>query len=205
MDNRGKMLMEKHLKLNSDAELVVIYGPMFAGKTTKLIEFYDKHKNSDNCIALNYALDTRFCEEDKSKKKKRQKIISHDGMSIDSYFITDLGEFTRTHSKILDVEYVFINEAQFFPNLLKNVLFIKNILGINVILCGLDLDYRRQPFGELLDLLPYATETHKLSGLCAVKGCRNRSLYSQRLVTSDELVLIGGTDEYIPICGDCYQ
>ena len=174
-------------------ELVVIYGPMFAGKTTKLIDIYDKHKEK-NCIAINYALDVRF---------GFNQIVSHDGRSINCHTILDLGNFTRTHTGIWDAEYMFINEAQFFPNLLRNVLFIKDVLHINVVLCGLDLDFKRQPFGELLALLPYATTSLKMSGRCAMKGCTNPSIYSDRLTKDEDQILIGGKDEYIPVCGEC--
>ena len=176
--------------------ITLIYGPMFSGKTTKLIEIYENLilKDKAKCIAINYALDKRYGEN---------KIISHDGLNIDCYSITNIEEFYNLKKQlILDADNIFINEAQFFESIDKWVLYLNQVLKKNVILCGLDLDYKREKFGTMMNLLPYAATIHKMTGHCA--KCVSPSQFSYRIVNNDSQILIGNS-EYIPLCEKCYD
>jgi len=186
---------------NLSTKLELIIGPMFSGKTSKLIELYNDKCSTfekDKCLAINYALDNRYGEG---------KIVSHDGLEIECHCILDLGDFldtSETQKIFMKADYIFINEAQFFPNLLSHVRFMVEALNKNVFLCGLDLDFKKQQFGELLDLRPYATSIYKLTGKCNTKFYQNTSQYSHRIVKNDDLVLIGSC-EYVPLCERCYE
>ena len=176
--------------------ITLIYGPMFSGKTTKLIELYKETLTKNkNCIAINYELDTRY---------GKNKISSHDGLAIDCYSITNLDDFIKnsaTKEVIANVDYIFINEAQFFETIFESVLYLNETLKKNVILCGLDLDYKLQKFGTMMDLLSKATNVFKMTGKCV--KCNGASCYSHRIVASYFQILIG-TSEYIPLCETCY-
>jgi thymidine kinase len=178
--------------------ITLIYGPMFSGKTTKLIQLYKTTMTKNkNCIAINYELDTRY---------GKNKIISHDGLAIDCYSIIDLDKFitnSETKELIANADYIFINEAQFFETIHTSVLYLNETLGKNVILCGLDLDYKRQKFGSMMELLVRATNVFKMTGKCA--NCSGASCYSHRIVNNTNYfqILIGTTD-YIPLCENCY-
>jgi len=74
-------------------------------------------------------------------------------------------------------------------------------LGKNVILCGLDLDYKRQKFGTMMKLVIKATKIFKMTGKCA--KCGGASCYSRRIVNNNFQIFIG-TSEYIPLCETCY-
>ena len=180
--------------------LEIIYGPMFSGKTTKLIELYFEKVSQvgqDKCIAFNYSMDKRYTE--------KNRIVSHDGISIECELLLDLRDFLdnpNNKSRLLNLQYIFINEAQFFPNLWHIVLYLTNVLNKNVILCGLDLDYKKEKFGDILDLIKYAGKSYKLSGKC--NDCSKSSLYSHRTIKFKNQLLIGNT-VYIPLCEDCYN
>lgn len=184
------------LSHNTYSGITLIYGPMFSGKTTKLIEIYKEMlAQKKNCIAINYELDTRY---------GKNKIISHDGLVINCYSITNIDDFinnSATKELISSADFIFINEAQFFDSILENVLYLTNILKKNVVLCGLDLDYKRQKFGTMMDLLSKATNVFKMTGKCV--KCNGLSCYSHRIVSSYFQILIG-TSEYIPLCETCY-
>ena len=184
------------LNHNIYSGITLIYGPMFAGKTTKLIEIYKETlAQKKNCIAINYELDTRY---------GKNKIISHDGLAIDCYSITNLDNFIKssaTKDVISNADFIFINEAQFFESIHTSVLYLTNILKKNVVLCGLDLDYKRQKFGTMMELLSKATTVFKMTGKCV--KCNGASCYSHRTVASYFQILIG-TTEYIPLCETCY-
>jgi thymidine kinase len=169
---------------------------MFSGKTTKLIELYKETLTKNkNCIAINYELDTRY---------GKNKIISHDGLAIDCYSITNLDDFIKnSHTKevIANADYIFINEAQFFTNIDRVVLHLHNVLKKDVILCGIDLDYKREKFGSMMNLVPSATKVYALKGVC--KLCAGASQFSHRTVANSLQILIGYS-QYIPLCEKCY-
>ena len=177
--------------------LELIYGCMFSGKTTALIEKYmEKSKNYD-CLAINYIFDKRYTD--------KSKIVSHDKADINCICIQDLNELTNNLEyleRISKAEYIFINEAQFFVDLKNWVLNAVNILNKNVVLSGLNLDYKREKFGELMDLTMYATNIVHTLGKC--DDCNNASLFTHRLVDDNSQVLIGSI-EYIPVCEECWD
>ena len=183
-------------------KLEIIYGPMFSGKTTKLIHLYNekvKEFGQDKCIAFNYVLDKRYSGE--------SEIVSHDGLRINCELLFDIRDFIdnpNNNARLKNINYIFINEAQFFPDLLNIILFITNILNKNVILCGLDLDFKKNKFGEILDLIPFSNKIHKMTGKCNTKNCNNPSIYSYLTIKYNSQLLIGN-DVYIPLCEDCYN
>jgi thymidine kinase len=180
---------------------------MFSGKTTKLVELYNlyvKTYGKDKCIAINYHLDNRYGEN---------IIVSHNKQSIECYSVKNIEQFItgETYNIILNAQYIFINEAQFFESIDKWVLFLNVNLKKTVILCGLDLDYKRDSFGTMMNLLPYASKIYPLTGLChnSVNGlcndlCNGLSKYSHRIVNNDTQILIG-VHEYVPLCEECYN
>ena len=183
---------------NTAPQLTLIYGPMFSGKTTKLIELYNNcvtNYGQGKCIAFNYKLDTRY---------GMNQIITHDGKKIDCISIIDIDDFITnelTRPLILNAQYIFINEAQFFTNIDKTVLHLHKILKKDVILCGIDLDYKRNKFGCMMNLLSSATNILKLTGTC--KLCAGASEFSHRTVPNTLQILIGYS-QYIPLCEKCY-
>lgn len=95
-----------------------------------------------------------------------------------------------------------IDEGQFFNNLYNFCILCLEKLNINVIVTGLDGDYKRKPMGEILDLLPIANTITKLSSKCNV--CQEDAIFTHRTVSNTDQVLIGGCDEYIPLCRKHY-
>ena len=195
----------KHYLHKPDGELTLIYGPMFSGKTTKLIELYNKALKSENnvkekCLAINYALDERY---------GKNQIISHDSLNIDCLSIIDLNLINPDN--LVNANYIFINEAQFFKNIKDWTHYVVKFLKKNVILCGLDLDYKRKNFGnflELIDVFKDNCNTFKLAAKCCGLDepgkCKNPAIYTHRIAKNDELILIG-SKEYIPLCRYCFQ
>ena len=179
-------------------QITLIYGPMFSGKTTKLLELYNNNVSlygQEKCVALNYKLDTRY---------GINQIITHDGKKIDCISLINIDDFItneKTRSIILNAQFIFINEGQFFENIDKTVLHLHNTLGKDVILCGLDLDYKREQFGSMMNLISSATNVYALKGTC--KLCKGDSEFSHRTVNNYLQILIGYS-QYIPLCQQCY-
>ena len=95
---------------------------------------------------------------------------------------------------------IVINEAQFFNNLVE---FCQQALndGKSLIIGGLDGDYRQQPFGEILDLIPLADRVTRLSAFCQVCHDGTPAYFTQRTINnSQDQKLIGGAESYRPVC-----
>ena len=178
--------------------LTLIVGCMFGGKTTELLRMVEREESiKRSVLVINHMAD--------SERSGKYLLKTHSGKErrIDYEF----GEFTN---KIFDdikkrnVDTIAINEGQFFHNLSQFVLkFLEQ--GINVIVCGLDSDYKREPFREITDLIPHANNLIKLYALCIV--CKNGTpaLYSKRICGGESRIQIGGGDSYIPVCRKCYE
>ena len=177
--------------------LQIIIGPMFSGKTSELIKIYNEKKNiGEKVFAINYDQDTRYGID---------MIVSHDKQSISSCNINKLHEincYTEYKNCFKEANWIFINEAQFFKDLKPWVIDILEETNKYVILCGLDSDFKRHRFGELLDLIPHANQVTKLYGVCQL--CKSQSLYTRRITTEQEQEVIGNTN-YIPVCRNCYK
>tara|TARA_A100001015_G_C14777283_1_gene627728 strand:- start:266 stop:811 length:546 start_codon:yes stop_codon:yes gene_type:complete len=171
--------------------LEIIMGPMFSGKTELLIEKYnccvEKFK-----IAINYYKDVRYGEN---------IISSHNKKSIPSINIEFLSDIFNNPNFIKDTSYIFINEAQFFTDLKDSVIKLIEQYNKHVIICGLDSDYKREKFGHMWDLIPFADNIIKLKGQC--NSCSNQSLFTHRITNEKNQEVIGSTN-YIPLCRLCY-
>tara|TARA_Y100000591_G_scaffold322061_1_gene337887 strand:- start:4820 stop:5374 length:555 start_codon:yes stop_codon:yes gene_type:complete len=178
-------------------KLELIYGPMFSGKTTKLIERFNDLKKFSKCLCINYALDNRY---------SKNKIVSHDQVKMDCIIITNFQELfsEKNFNNFIEAQWILVNEAQFFSNLKIWTEFCIKILNKNLIVSGLDLDYKQNQFGELLDLKKMATQIYKMSGKCGNTNCRNLSEFSHRVSYNKELIFIG-SNEYIALCKNCYK
>ena len=96
-----------------------------------------------------------------------------------------------------------------FQNLKKYILEIVESLNKKVIISGLNGDFNRQPFGEILELIPYCDTLDKLSPFC-LSCCKNNNIikpgnFSKRITSEVETISIGGSEKYIPVCRKCYK
>jgi len=178
-----------HQKRNGWVE--VICGSMFSGKTEELIRRLNRAKIAKQKVEIfKPAIDVRYDEED---------VVSHDKSSIKSTPV-------QTASQILllvsDVDVIGIDEAQFFDKELASVCNLLANEGIRVIVAGLDMDYLGKPFGPIPSLMATAEYVTKVHAICM--QCGNLAQYSYRLVEDDNLVLLGETDSYVPLCRKCY-
>ena len=101
------------------------------------------------------------------------------------------------------MEVVGIDEAQFLDEHLPDVCNELANRGVRVIVAGLDMDFKGVPFGPMPALCAIADEVTKVHAICV--KCGSLAYLSHRLVADDKRVLLGETQEYEPLCRDCYQ
>ena len=174
--------------------LELTLGPMFSGKTTHLIQIYNKHKFiGTNVCVINYFADTRYGPD--------AVVSSHDLAKMPCVMSNTLAE---SRDQWMPAQVVIINEGQFFPDLFETVIEMVDLLGKEVYVCGLDADFKRQPFGDILRLIPYCDRVQKLNALCAYCKDGTNAIHSHRIVSCDDQVLIG-SDVYVPLCRTCFR
>ena len=188
--------------------LELFIGPMFSGKTSKLLEIY-KQCNFCNIpvIIINHSIDTRYHE---SMVSTHDKIMAPciqttklsdiwDYKDIDSHF----NENSDRHIKLRMADVILINEGQFFEDLYE---VVDDMLKCNkrVYICGLDSDFERKKFGQILDLIPLCDKVNKLTSLCSQCKDGTPGIFSMRLTSERQQTLVG-SDNYIPVCRKCYE
>ena len=169
----------------------VICGSMFSGKTEELIRRLNRAIIAKQRVEIfKPAVDVRYDEEN---------VVSHNETSIKSTPVQAASQIILFAN---DVEVVGIDEAQFFDNELASVCNLLANDGIRVIVAGLDMDYLGNPFGPIPSLMATAEYVTKVHAICM--ECGSLAQYSHRLVEDDNLVLLGETDNYVPLCRKCY-
>lgn len=169
----------------------VVAGSMFSGKTEELIRRLKRAKFAKQKVEIfKPAIDVRYSE---------QQVVSHDSNAIHSTPVSTAGNILLLTT---DVEVVGIDEAQFFDMGLVEVCNKLANDGIRVIVAGLDMDFRGNPFGPIPAIMATAEYVTKVHAICV--RCGNLAHFSHRLVKGEKLVLLGEKDEYEPLCRDCY-
>ena len=175
--------------------LQLFVGPMYAGKTSKLIETYEECIDSENrVIVLTHSDEIRYSID---------KVSTHDQKKIDCFKYDTITSFINEKADaIKECKVILIDEGQFFKDLLE-ILPLINQLHKHVYVFGLDGDFKRNKFGQILDLIPHCDRIQKLHAKCNV--CSNQAIFSHRTNDSSEQVLIGNESVYQPLCRDCYN
>ena len=170
----------------------VICGSMFSGKTEELIRRLKRAKFAKQRVEIyKPAIDTRYSEAD---------VVSHDSNIISSTPIDSSASILLFTSEI---DVVGIDEAQFFDSGLIDICNQLADQGTRVIVAGLDMDFKKVPFGPMPYLLSIADEVTKVHAICV--ECGHLANYSHRLIDNDKRVLLGEKGEYQPLCRTCYN
>lgn len=174
--------------------LEIIIGPMFAGKSTELIQRIRKLKVlNKEYIVLKPIIDDRYSNtEIVSHNKEKENCVSFD--TIDNFInLIDISNFNT----------IFIDEGQFFPDLKNGVLKLVEQYNKNVVVTGLDGDFHRNEFGEILKLIPYCDSCKKITSLCVFCNDMTPALFSHKINGNNKQVEVG-SDIYKPVCRKHY-
>ena len=191
--------------------LEIILGPMYSGKTSRLVELYNQCKFCNISVAvINHCIDNRYHDEFLSTHDKKMipciktdKLFNLWTESIDLNENLTLIQRDEDKVNVSTSDVILINEGQFFPDLVE---FVKLLLSKNkhVYICGLDGDFERKKFGEILNLIPLCDKVQKLTSLCSLCKDGTKGIFSMRLTNEKEQTVVG-YDNYIPVCRACYQ
>lgn len=176
------------LIIMSNTRVEVILGCMFSGKSTELLRRTNRYRAVGKQILLiNHTYDVRTDEAIQTHSNMKQTAIKTD--KLDS--ILTLTEFDKC-------DVIGIDEAQFFPDLLD---FVKKAELRNkiIIVAGLDGDYKREPIGQILQVIPLCDEVVKLNAMDMIDRDGSPGIFSKRIVEGDGQVLVGANESYAAV------
>lgn len=186
------MFIEYNSNNHKAGWIEVICGSMFSGKTEELIRRLRRAIIANQRVEIfKPATDTRYSETE---------IVSHNQNSISSTAVTSSQQILLLAGA---VDVVGIDEAQFFDAEIVEVVRILANRGLRVIVAGLDMDFRGEPFGAMPKLLATAEFITKVHAIC--QQCGSIANHSFRISASQEQVLLGEKDSYEPRCRNCFM
>jgi len=170
----------------------VICGSMFSGKTEELIRRMRRAQFAKQKVEIfKPSMEIRYSEE---------SIVSHDQNAIPCTPVEHSGNILLLSG---DSDVIGIDEAQFFDDGLPSICNKLANQGVRVIVEGLDMDFKGNPFGSMPALCAIADDVTKVHAICV--ECGKLAVFSHRLVQNEKLVLLGEKEEYQPLCRNCYN
>jgi thymidine kinase len=172
-------------------KIKLILGPMFSGKSTRLVETVRKYTyKNKKTVLVNFIDDKRYSEN--------SQIVTHDLNKYDSLSCQMLGEI---YDVIKNYDVIGIDEGQFY----SDVVNISEKLAYNgkiVIIAALSGNFKMEPFETVSKLISKADKIKLMKAYCFY--CQRTAGFSLRTVCSDQEILIGAGEAYRPVCKKCY-
>jgi thymidine kinase len=192
MNERNSPEIPRSYPRHRSGWIEVICGPMFSGKTEELIRRLRRAQIARmNVAVFKPKMDTRYAVD---------KLVSHSTLSMESTAVTDAAEIL---SLAHDAQVVGIDEAQFFGMDLVKVCRELADQGKQVIVAGLDQDYRGEPFEPVPQLLAEAEYITKTLAICL--KCGAPAGRTQRITEESDRVVVGAQDRYEARCRACFE
>lgn len=169
---------------------------MYSGKTTELMRQIMRYKTLNKKIMIiTHSMDTRYSDAGNIATHNKETMTAIPMTSL--HLATDLDSYK-------EADVVFIEEAQFFPDLFEFVTRGANLDNKIVIVSGLDGDFKLEPFQQVVRLIPHAEKVQKFNALCKKCGDGTEACFSKRIVDSSERELVGSDGVYEAVCRQHY-
>ena len=174
-----------------EGKIELILGPMFSGKSTRLIELMRKYVyKAKKTIMVKYYADQRYSQ--------KSEVVTHDLIKYDSINCKILKNSFDTFK---EYDVIGIDEGQFFADLVE-VCEELALMGKIVLIAALNGDFRMEPFPVIQRIIAKADKIKLLKAYCF--NCHKDAKFSLRIVQSNETVLIGAGESYKPACRECH-
>ena len=193
-NQQERQRLQMYTREDQGGWIEVICGSMFSGKTEELIRRIKRAVIARQVVQVfKPSIDDRY---------DAVQVASHSGVYYSAAPVQGVGEMRAQIRE--DAEVVAIDEAQFFNTELLDFCRERAEAGQRVIVAGLDLDFRGEPFGPMPQLLAEAELVDKLQAICLV--CGTPASRTQRLINGqpasfhDQIILVGATENYEARC-----
>lgn len=173
----------------------LIFGPMFSGKTTRLISKIERFLIAKKkVIAIKWKGDTRYTKE--------PCIMTHSGLTCECIPADD-NDLKTIYQQIKDYNIICIDEGSFFKNIVEFSEFLANN-GHRVIIASLVGTFERKGFNDILNLIPKCENIEMLHAICMMCHCEGAA-FTKRISNSGEVEMVGGADSYQSLCRACFN
>ena len=188
--------------MSQKGTLEIVCGSMFSGKTEELMRRLKRAEYAkQKVLTIKHHIDTR---------KSVSCIVSHDGNQRKAHALDGSQEGFEEVLAFIgeDTQVVGVDEAQFFPDQIVDLIQILVARGKRVIAAGLDMNFRGEPFGVMPALMAMADDVTKLKAICM--SCGADAHYTQRLIDGepakwdDPVIVVGAEECYEARCRDCF-
>ena len=174
-----------------EGKIELILGPMFSGKSTRLIELMRKYVyKAKKTIMVKYFADHRYSE--------KSEVVTHDLIKYDSINCKLL---RNSFDTLKQYDVIGIDEGQFFADLVE-VCEELALMGKIILIAALNGDFRMEPFPVIQRIISKSDKIKLLKAYCF--NCHKDAKFSLRIVKSNETVLIGAGEAYKPACRECH-
>jgi thymidine kinase len=178
---------------HGSGSIEVIVGSMFSGKTEELIRLLRRAKYARQVIQVfKPEIDNRYSVD---------HVASHDKSLFPSTVIRQAKDIFS--HLVPETQVIGIDEGQFFDSQLPQVVSLLADRGLRVIVAGLDMDWKGEPFHPMPELMALAESVTKLQAVCV--ACGAAASRTQRLVASASQVLVGDVGSYEARCRSCFD
>jgi thymidine kinase len=175
--------------------ITLLLGCMFAQKTTELLRRVRRYKSIGHKVLLvNYIADNRY---------GNNCIASHD-KDTETASCVDFLKHVDHLAQSGEYQVIAIDEGQFFGDLFEHVTRWADTLPIHIVVAGLSGNSDRQPFGDMLRLIPHAEEVDYLTALCSVCQDGTPAIFSKFIGNEQKIMHIGGAESFVPVCRKHY-
>ena len=176
---------------SGEGKIELILGPMFSGKSTRLIEQMRKYVyKAKKTIMVKYYADQRYSE--------KSEVVTHDLIKYDSINCKLL---RNSFDTLKQYDVIGIDEGQFFADLVE-VCEELALMGKIILIAALNGDFRMEPFPVIQRIISKSDKIKLLKAYCF--NCHKDAKFSLRIVKSNETVLIGAGEAYKPACRECH-
>ena len=176
---------------SGEGKIELILGPMFSGKSTRLIELMRKYVyKAKKTIMVKFYADQRYSQ--------KSEVVTHDLIKYDSI---DCKILKDSFDTLKQYDVIGIDEGQFFADLVE-VCEELALMGKIVLIAALNGDFRMEPFPVIQRIIAKADKIKLLKAYCF--NCHKDAKFSLRIVQSNETVLIGAGEAYKPACRECH-
>ncbi len=180
----------------SPGRIEVITGPMFSGKSEELIRRLKRARIArQRVLCFKPDIDLRY---------HRTAIASHGAQTHEAVTVANVERLRQALAHQLSaVEVIGLDEAQWLDDAIVPLAIELVHRGKRIVIAGLDMTFHAEPFGPMPALMALADEVTKLSAVCMV--CGAPAIHTQRLGSSQQLVVVGAAGVYEARCRSCFQ
>lgn len=186
------MIVSMCIYIMIKTRIEIILGCMFSGKSTELLRRCNRYKAiGKDILLINHINDTRT-----ENKIKTHNNITQQAVKLNRLF--DILKDPVNKDRFNNSDVIGIDEAQFFDDLYDFVVYAEKYSKI-IIISGLDGDFNRKPFGEILMCIPLCDDVIKLTAMDMIHHDGTPAIFTKRISNEKEQVCVGSNDKYLAV------